>query len=180
MLCGDPRPASAPVVVLGRESDGQPWKAGEASTPLRILLVDDHEFNRRVGIRKLEGWGHKVVTASSGGEALALLEQQHFDLALIDIQMADIDGLEVTAAVRRGRGRDRPAPADHRHDGPGDEGRPGGLPGRGHGRPCHEADPRPGTLAGDPECHARGRPDAQPMPMPRPPGRPTTLLTGPR
>jgi signal transduction histidine kinase/DNA-binding response OmpR family regulator len=86
---------------LRRESEGPPGKAGKAAAPLRILLVDDHEFNRRVGIHKLEGWGHQVITASGGGEALALLDQQHFDLALIDIQMADIDGLEVTATVRR-------------------------------------------------------------------------------
>jgi signal transduction histidine kinase/DNA-binding response OmpR family regulator/HPt (histidine-containing phosphotransfer) domain-containing protein len=86
---------------LDNESEREASRAGPAQGSLRILLVDDHEFNRRLGSRKLTGWGHQVVVASSGSEALALLEQQDFDLALTDIQMAGLDGFELTAAVRR-------------------------------------------------------------------------------
>ena len=75
-------PAGGPR--LSRPSDAEPTRPTGSPAPLarlRILLVDDHEFNRRVGVRKLEAWGHKVVTASCGGEALALLQHENFDLA---------------------------------------------------------------------------------------------------
>jgi CheY-like chemotaxis protein/HPt (histidine-containing phosphotransfer) domain-containing protein len=91
--------AAHPSRDAGADRDDR--RADRKEAPLRILLVDDHEFNRRVGTHKLEGWGHSVVTATGGREALDLLARQAFDLALIDIQMADMDGLELTASVRR-------------------------------------------------------------------------------
>ena len=67
---------------------------------LRILLVDDNEFNQKVGTLKLEGKGHAVRVAGSGREALAALDEQPFDLVLMDMQMPDMDGIEATAAIR--------------------------------------------------------------------------------
>jgi len=48
----------------------------------------------------LERSGHRAVVASNGREALALLEQETFDLVLMDVQMPELDGFETTAAIR--------------------------------------------------------------------------------
>jgi signal transduction histidine kinase/DNA-binding NarL/FixJ family response regulator len=68
---------------------------------LNILLADDNEFNRRVGRMKLEKYGHAITVVGSGQEALDAVAKHSFDLMLTDVQMPDMDGLEVTAAIRR-------------------------------------------------------------------------------
>jgi CheY-like chemotaxis protein/HPt (histidine-containing phosphotransfer) domain-containing protein len=51
---------------------------------------------------KLEKWGHTVRVAGSGKEVLAALAgTEPFDVVLMDVQMPDVDGLEVTAAIRQ-------------------------------------------------------------------------------
>ena len=68
---------------------------------LRILLAEDNPVNQRVAIRILEKGGHSVVLAGSGIEAVHALEEQAFDLVLMDVQMPDMDGLAAAAAVRQ-------------------------------------------------------------------------------
>ena len=67
----------------------------------RILLAEDNLVNQRLGDRLLEKRGHRVVVAGNGREALAALEQQPFDLVLMDVQMPEMDGFEATAAIRQ-------------------------------------------------------------------------------
>jgi signal transduction histidine kinase len=67
---------------------------------LRVLLVDDNMVNQRLAARLLEKRGHSVVTAATGREALDMLEHQHFDLAIMDVQMPDVDGLTATGIIR--------------------------------------------------------------------------------
>jgi CheY-like chemotaxis protein len=76
----------------------------EQTRPLRILLAEDNPINQRVARRLLERLGHKVVVAGNGREALSMLQEETFDLTLLDVQMPEVDGLE-TARVIRARER---------------------------------------------------------------------------
>jgi CheY-like chemotaxis protein len=67
---------------------------------LRILLAEDNIVNQRLVVRLLEKYGHTIIVASTGREALAALAQQSVDLVLMDVQMPDMDGLEATAVIR--------------------------------------------------------------------------------
>jgi len=57
--------------------------------------------NQRLAARLLEKRGHRVVVAANGREALAALEKDAFDLVFMDVQMAEMDGLEATALIRK-------------------------------------------------------------------------------
>lgn len=65
-----------------------------------ILVIDD-EYGVRTGIEQILALeGHVVATAGTGREALALLEQRPFDIALIDYQLPDVDGLTLLSTMR--------------------------------------------------------------------------------
>ncbi len=66
----------------------------------RILLAEDNELNQLVATRLLERVGAVVRVAGSGREAMELLGNEEFDGVLMDVQMPDIDGLEVTRWIR--------------------------------------------------------------------------------
>jgi two-component system, sensor histidine kinase and response regulator len=72
----------------------------EARAALRILLAEDNPVNQMLARRLLEKKGHTVVIANNGLEALAFLEAESFDAALMDLQMPEMDGFEATQAVR--------------------------------------------------------------------------------
>jgi signal transduction histidine kinase/DNA-binding response OmpR family regulator len=79
-----------------------PSKAGPAhAAEWRILLAEDNPVNQKVARRLLEKMGHSVTVAATGKEALLALEQQAFDLILMDVQMPEMDGIQATAAIRR-------------------------------------------------------------------------------
>ena len=73
----------------------------EERRPLRILLAEDNAVNQKLASRLLEKHGHNVVTAANGRQALERLENESFDLVLMDVQMPEIDGFEATAAIRK-------------------------------------------------------------------------------
>jgi PAS domain S-box-containing protein len=66
----------------------------------RVLLAEDNEVNRMVGISMLESFGLEVDVARDGREALALSGRRHYDLLLMDCQMPEMDGFAATAAIR--------------------------------------------------------------------------------
>ncbi|KAF0200953.1 MAG: PAS domain-containing [Bacteroidetes bacterium] len=68
----------------------------------RVLIVDDNETNRHIFTLQFESWGMLPVTAKSGQEALAIIEEDEepFDLAVVDMQMPAMDGLELGRSIK--------------------------------------------------------------------------------
>ena len=62
---------------------------------MTVLAVDDQPANLRLLDAVLTPRGHRVLTASSGAEALALLDTEDIDLVLLDVVMPEMDGYEV-------------------------------------------------------------------------------------
>ena len=68
-----------------------------------ILFIDDDEPLRVLCQTALEGAGYRVLTAESGPHGLRLLQHQEVDLALVDIFMPNMDGLEVIQLLHKTR-----------------------------------------------------------------------------
>jgi len=77
-----------------------------------VLVVEDNGFNRRLLSDVLTSWGQQVTLVEDGMQALRFVEQQHFDVILLDIRMPGIDGIEVARRIRRREqeGRQTPVP----------------------------------------------------------------------
>ena len=65
-----------------------------------ILVVDDEESGRFVKVQTLRRAGLRVLEASTGGEALAIVEEEHPDVVLLDVNLRDISGNEVCRRLR--------------------------------------------------------------------------------
>jgi len=72
----------------------------EPQRPLSILLAEDNPVNQRVALGLLRNWGHSVVIAGNGREAVARAREQDFDVILMDVQMPEMDGYEAASAIR--------------------------------------------------------------------------------
>ncbi len=58
-------------------------------------------MNQMVATRLLEKQGHNVLTVENGRDAVAAAEKQSFDLALLDLQMPEMDGLQAVGLIRQ-------------------------------------------------------------------------------
>ncbi len=71
-----------------------------ASSPSRILLVEDDIINRLATENLLQSLSRRVVTAENGREALDILRRERVDLILMDLRMPVMDGLTATRIIR--------------------------------------------------------------------------------
>lgn len=94
-----------------------PYKVGESMPPpahagitpdkasalkgLKMLVVDDEPYNRELIKAMISNWEVQWVEAGSGEEALEILEQVDPDIALLDLRMPGIDGLETARRIRK-------------------------------------------------------------------------------
>ncbi|MEX2490504.1 MAG: response regulator transcription factor [Nitrospirales bacterium] len=67
----------------------------------RILVVDDEREIRRCLELSLEERGYTVLAAESGEKALDVLKQSHADVAIVDLLLPGIDGIELTKSIRQ-------------------------------------------------------------------------------
>jgi PAS domain S-box-containing protein len=76
---------------------------------MRILLVEDNAVNQLVADWGLRRLGYTTEMVTDAAQALELIERQHYDLILMDVQMPGMDGYRATAAIRaRERGARTP------------------------------------------------------------------------
>jgi PAS domain S-box-containing protein len=83
----------SPVPPLGpRVEDSQ--------QALSILLVEDHEINRKLAEIMLQRMGYRYATANDGQQALDRLSSEHYDVILMDVMMPVMDGLTALRLLR--------------------------------------------------------------------------------
>lgn len=86
------------------------WKNQNKKSHQRILVAEDIEVNRYVLREVLERSGYNVVTAHNGKQALDCLEEDTFDLCIVDMQMPEMTGIDVVNVVKLGDGFNRDTP----------------------------------------------------------------------
>ncbi len=69
---------------------------------LRILVAEDSLVNQKLVVCLLERQGHRVTVVSNGKEAVAALQNDRFDVVLMDIEMPEMDGISATRIIRAG------------------------------------------------------------------------------
>jgi len=105
-----------PVAVMKPEPQLQASHAiedpadSDADRPLRVLVVDDHDINRRAVELILAPLGCEIATAADGLMALAQCEVSVFDVIFMDVRMPELDGRETTRRLRAGGGMNADVP----------------------------------------------------------------------
>ncbi len=70
------------------------------TTPVNVLIVDDNGINQKVVAGFIDKIGGDSMTANSGADALDMVSRHQFDLILMDLQLPDMNGIEVTKKIR--------------------------------------------------------------------------------
>ncbi|MDF2155411.1 TMAO reductase system sensor histidine kinase/response regulator TorS [Vibrio sp. CAU 1672] len=84
----------------------QPIEISTSSQPqghirAKVLLIEDNEVNRVVTEGFLTSMGHQVVMAENGRQAKQIIAQQDFDIALVDINLPDCNGIDLIHSLKR-------------------------------------------------------------------------------
>lgn len=78
-----------------------------------ILLVEDNLLNQKVVIFNLKKYNYNVTAVTNGPEAIEQVRLHSYDLVLMDIMLPEMDGYEITAAIReyeKANGINKPVP----------------------------------------------------------------------
>jgi DNA-binding NtrC family response regulator len=74
--------------------------SNERTTPIRLLLIDDDEMLIDTMTRRFERKGMNVTSAKKGGDALELAGERRFDVALVDLHLPDLGGIELLRRLK--------------------------------------------------------------------------------
>lgn len=73
----------------------------ETLSGAKVLLTEDNEINQEVALGLLRQVGLEVVIADNGRKAVERVQEEDFDLVLMDIQMPEMDGFEATLEIKK-------------------------------------------------------------------------------
>ena len=88
-----PQETTEPAVVASRVSK-------DKAMTKRVLIVEDNDLNMKLFHDLLEAHGYDTLQTKDGLEALQLAREHHPDLILMDIQLPEVSGLEVTKWIK--------------------------------------------------------------------------------
>ena len=89
------------ATVLANGGAAKPAEAAERpSRAMRILVAEDNGVNRRLFARMLELAGHRVIAVANGEEALDVLDREPVDLAIFDVNMPVLNGIDAVKLHR--------------------------------------------------------------------------------
>ena len=106
-----PSPATAQEAAEPATADAvDAAPAGDEPPPLKVLVVDDHDINRRAVQLILGAIDCEIEMAADGMAALDACARQGFDVIFMDVRMPELDGRETTRRLRASNGLNRATP----------------------------------------------------------------------
>ena len=69
--------------------------------PMSILIAEDNHINQKFIAKVVARLGYHPQVVNNGNQVIQIIENEHFDIILMDVQMPELDGLETTRIIRR-------------------------------------------------------------------------------